>query len=169
MLLRRQGKLSFATLRDRDGDVQLFVSSDVLGDDVHRDFDQLDRGDWVGVEGIVMTTRRGELSVKVGAFELLSKVVRPLPEKWHGLTDVDTRYRQRYVDLVVNDEARAFATCGSQTISPHPPLPRGARLRRGRGSHAAEHRRAARPRGRSSPTTTRSTSTSTSASRSSCT
>ena len=60
------------------------------------DFDHLDRGDWVGVEGTVMTTRRGELSVKVATFELLAKAVRPLPDKWHGLTDTDTRYRQRY-------------------------------------------------------------------------
>ncbi len=117
MLLRRQGKLSFATLQDRDGDIQLFVSSDALGDDVHRDFDHLDRGDWIGVEGTVMTTRRGELSIKVGAFQLLSKVVRPLPEKWHGLTDTDTRYRQRYLDLVMNDEARRLALVRIQTIS----------------------------------------------------
>ena len=117
MLLRRQGKLSFATLQDRDGDIQLFVSTDVVGDEVHRDFDHLDRGDWVGIEGAVMTTRRGELSIKVGSFRLLSKVVRPLPEKWHGLSDTDTRYRQRYLDLVMNEEARRIAHVRIQTIS----------------------------------------------------
>ena len=117
MLLRRQGKLSFATLQDRDGDIQLFVTTDEIGEDVHRDFDHLDRGDWVGIEGTVMTTRRGELSVKVAGFELLSKVIRPLPEKWHGLSDTDTRYRQRYLDLVMNDEARRIAMVRIQTIS----------------------------------------------------
>jgi lysyl-tRNA synthetase class 2 len=106
VLLRRQGKLTFATLRDRNADVQLFVSRAVVGDEAHQRFDQLDLGDWVGVEGTVMTTRKGELSVRVEQFELLAKALRPLPDKWRGLTDIDTRYRQRYVDLIVNDEAR---------------------------------------------------------------
>jgi lysyl-tRNA synthetase class 2 len=110
VLLRRQGRLTFATLRDRDGEVQLFVSRAVLGEQAHARFDALDLGDWVGVEGHVMTTRRGELSVKVDHFELLAKALRPLPDKWRGLVDVDTRYRQRYVDLIVNEDARrAFA------------------------------------------------------------
>ncbi len=105
-LIRRQGRLTFATLRDRDGEVQLFVSRSVIGDAAHREFDALDLGDWVGAAGIVMSTRRGELSVRVEHFELLAKALRPLPDKYRGLSDVDTRYRQRYVDLVVNDEAR---------------------------------------------------------------
>jgi len=106
MLLRRQGKLTFATVRDQSGTVQLFVSRDELGDAEHAAFNQLDRGDWVGVEGTVMATRKGELSVNVSAFELLAKALLPLPDKWHGLSDVDTRFRQRYVDLVVNEDAR---------------------------------------------------------------
>jgi lysyl-tRNA synthetase class 2 len=106
MLLRRQGKLIFATLRDRDGEVQLFVSKGVVGDDAFARFEDLDLGDWVGAEGTVMVTKRGELSVRVETFTLLAKALRPLPDKWHGLTDVDTRFRQRYVDLVVNDDAR---------------------------------------------------------------
>ena len=106
LLLRRQGKLTFATLRDGTGSVQLFVSRDTLGDARHRAFDDLDLGDWVGIEGTVMKTRKGELSVKPTAFELLAKALRPLPEKWHGLTDTDTRFRQRYVDLIANDDAR---------------------------------------------------------------
>jgi lysyl-tRNA synthetase class 2 len=106
MLIRRQGKLTFATLRDRTGEIQLFVSRSVLGDEAHAEFDSFDLGDWVGVEGTVMVTRKGELSVKVDRFELLAKALRPLPDKWKGLTDVDTRYRQRYTDLIVNDEAR---------------------------------------------------------------
>jgi len=106
MLLRQQGKLVFATLRDRTGDLQLFASRAVLGDDGFTAVRDLDLGDWVGVDGTVMTTRTGELSVKVEAVELLAKAVRPLPDKWHGLTDPDTRLRQRYADLIVNDEAR---------------------------------------------------------------
>ena len=106
LLLRRQGKLTFATLRDGTGTIQLFVSRSVLGDDRHEAFDLLDLGDWVGVTGSVMKTRKGELSVKITGFTLLAKALRSLPEKWHGLSDVDTRFRQRYVDLIVNDEAR---------------------------------------------------------------
>ncbi|MSV68226.1 MAG: lysine--tRNA ligase, partial [Actinobacteria bacterium] len=94
LLLRRQGKLTFATMRDGSGAVQLFVSEAEIGIDGHNDFDALDLGDWVGVEGVVMTTRKGELSVKVRSFQLLAKALRPLPDKWHGLSDVDTRFRQ---------------------------------------------------------------------------
>jgi lysyl-tRNA synthetase, class II len=106
MLIRRQGKLTFATMRDRTGDLQLFVSRAAVGDTAHDEFDHLDLGDWIGAEGTVMVTRRGELSVRVERFELLAKAIRPLPEKWKGLTDTDTRYRQRYVDLIVNEDAR---------------------------------------------------------------
>ena len=106
LLLRRQGKLTFATIRDQSGTVQLFVSRNVIGEEAHDAFDELDLGDWVGVEGTVMTTRKGELSVKVTRFELLAKALRPLPDKWHGLTDVDTRFRQRYVDLIMNEDSR---------------------------------------------------------------
>ncbi|HKH26563.1 MAG TPA: lysine--tRNA ligase [Acidimicrobiia bacterium] len=106
LLVRRQGKLTFATVRDATGTVQLFVSRAVIGDDQHAAFDDLDLGDWVGVEGTVMKTKKGELSVKVTGFELLAKALRPLPDKWHGLADVDTRFRQRYVDLIVNEDAR---------------------------------------------------------------
>ncbi len=117
LLLRRQGKLSFATLQDRDGQIQLFVSQKVIGEAKHDEFDHLDRGDWVGVTGSVMTTRRGELSVNVESFELLAKAVRPLPNKWHGLTDTDTRYRQRYVDLVVNEDAHRIAVARIEIIA----------------------------------------------------
>jgi lysyl-tRNA synthetase class 2 len=107
MLLRGHGKLVFATVRDRSGSVQLFVSQGEIGSDAHAQFTSLfDMGDWIGVEGTVMVTRRGELSVKVTSFQLLAKALRPLPDKWKGLSDVDTRYRQRYVDLVVNEDAR---------------------------------------------------------------
>jgi lysyl-tRNA synthetase class 2 len=109
MLMRDSGKLVFATIRDRSGDLQLFVSKAVVGDDAFAAIKRLDLGDWVGVHGTVMTTRKGELSVKPTTVELLAKAVRPLPDKWHGLSDVDTRFRQRYADLIVNPEAqRAF-------------------------------------------------------------
>ena len=104
---RTQGKLVFATLRDGSGELQLFVEKGQLGDESFQRFgEQIERGDWVGVEGSVMKTKKGELSVNVKTFTLLSKSLRPLPEKWHGLTDVDTRFRQRYVDLIANEDAR---------------------------------------------------------------
>ncbi len=106
MLKREQGKLTFATIRDRDGEIQLFVSLKEIGDEAFARFSDLDRGDWVGVTGTPMVTRKGELSVRVGTVELLAKALRPLPDKWKGLTDIDQRYRQRYVDLVVNEDAR---------------------------------------------------------------
>src|SRR5207253_7307179 len=97
----------FATLRDGTGSLQLFVDKSELGDDAFGRFgDEIERGDWVGVEGTVMKTKRGELSVNVKTFTLLAKSLRPLPEKWHGLADTDTRFRQRYVDLIANDDAR---------------------------------------------------------------
>ena len=106
MLKREQGKLIFGTVRDRSSDIQLFVSKAVIGDEGFADVASLDLGDWVGVYGNVMTTRKGELSIKVSRLELLSKAVRPLPNKWKGLTDTDTRFRQRYTDLIVNEDAR---------------------------------------------------------------
>jgi lysyl-tRNA synthetase, class II len=106
MLKRDTGKLVFATIQDRTDRIQLFISKAVIGDDGFADVKELDLGDWVGVHGIVMTTRAGELSVKADNVVLLSKAIRPLPDKWRGLTDTDTRFRQRYADLIVNEEAR---------------------------------------------------------------
>jgi lysyl-tRNA synthetase class 2 len=107
MTVRTQGKLIFVTLRDGTAESQLFVSQGELGDEEFARFrDQVSRGDWVGAEGTVMKTKRGELSVRVQSFAVLVKAKRQLPDKWHGLADVDTRYRQRYVDLIANDDAR---------------------------------------------------------------
>jgi lysyl-tRNA synthetase class 2 len=106
MLKRDTGKLVFATIQDRADRIQLFISKAVIGDDGFADVKELDIGDWVGVHGTVMTTRAGELSIKADRVELLAKAVRPLPDKWHGLTDTDTRFRQRYTDLIMNDQAR---------------------------------------------------------------
>ncbi len=120
MLKRDSCMLVFATIRDRSGDVQLFISKAVVGDDAFDAIKGLDLGDWVGVSGTVMTTRKGELSVKpVGdtGVVLLSKAVRPMPDKWHGLTDVDTRFRQRYADLIVNAEARRNFEIRHETVA----------------------------------------------------
>jgi lysyl-tRNA synthetase class 2 len=106
MLKRDSGKLIFATVQDRSGSIQLFISKAVIGDEGFNQVKDLDLGDWIGVTGTMMTTRKGELSVKVDSAALLSKAVRPLPDKWHGLTDTDTRFRQRYADLIVNEQAR---------------------------------------------------------------
>ena len=117
MLKRDTGKLIFATIQDRTDRIQLFISKAVVGDDAFDDIKQLDIGDWVGVHGTVMTTRAGELSVKTDRVELLSKAIRPLPDKWHGLTDTDTRFRQRYADLIVNEEARRAFHIRHEVIS----------------------------------------------------
>ena len=104
LTLRRHGKLSFATLRDGSGEIQLMLAEDALTPDALALLDDLDLGDWVGAEGEVVTTRRGELSVRAAELTLLTKTLRPLPEKWHGLKDVEARYRQRYLDLIANPE-----------------------------------------------------------------
>lgn len=106
MLRRNMGKLIFLTVQDAAGTIQLFVSKGDLGDEGFAAVADIDLGDWVGAEGEVITTRKGELSVKVASLQLLTKALRPLPDKWRGLSDTDTRYRQRYVDLIVNEEAR---------------------------------------------------------------
>lgn len=107
MAIRGHGKASFSTLNDRTGNIQIYFKLDILGERKYKEeFKRLDIGDIVGVSGTVFKTRRGEVTVRVEDFELLSKSLRPLPEKFHGLKDVDTRYRQRYLDLMVNYEIR---------------------------------------------------------------
>ncbi|WP_080798981.1 lysine--tRNA ligase [Arabiibacter massiliensis] len=106
MAKRDQGKLAFLELRDSTGDMQLFCRINALGEDAFAELKDLDVGDWIGVHGTMMRTKRGQLSVAVEGFELLSKSLRPLPEKFHGLADKETRYRQRYVDLVMNPEVK---------------------------------------------------------------
>jgi len=101
---RSGGKVSFADLRDETGKIQLFLKLDGLGEDPYTQLKDLDIGDFVGVEGNVFRTRRGEISVRADRYELLSKSLRPLPEKYHGLTDTETRYRKRYLDFVANPE-----------------------------------------------------------------
>ncbi|MBW3019368.1 lysine--tRNA ligase [Candidatus Woesearchaeota archaeon] len=104
--LRKMGKIAFMHLLDATGKVQAYFSVDNLGEKVMDGLKLLDAGDWIGVEGTVFKTKRGEVSVKVSKYELLCKSIRPLPEKWHGLKDIEQRYRKRYVDLIVNPEVR---------------------------------------------------------------
>ncbi|MDR1131306.1 MAG: lysine--tRNA ligase [Oscillospiraceae bacterium] len=106
MSKRDMGKAFFADLQDDKGRIQLYVRVDDLGEEAFGEFKKWDIGDIVGVEGFVFRTRRGEISVHCKAVKLLSKSLLPLPEKFHGLTDLETRYRQRYVDLIVNPEVR---------------------------------------------------------------
>ena len=104
MAIRGHGKASFSVLMDRRGRIQIYFKMDVLGEEKYSQFKLLDIGDIIGVKGHVFRTKRGELTVRVDDFDLLSKSLRPLPEKFHGLTDTEIRYRQRYVDLIMNPE-----------------------------------------------------------------
>jgi lysyl-tRNA synthetase class 2 len=115
MLRRTQGKLAFGTLADQTGRIQLFARVDATPD--FAAFTELSLGDWIGVTGEVMTTRKGELSVRVDGWQLLAETSRQFPDKWHGITDPDTRYRQRYVDLWVSDGTRATLATRSRVVS----------------------------------------------------
>jgi lysyl-tRNA synthetase class 2 len=103
---RVMGKSIFADVKDSSDRMQIYVKKNDLGDDEFAKFKKLDIGDIIGVKGSLFVTRMGELTVKLVDYELLSKSLRPLPEKWHGLTDIEQRYRQRYLDLIVNDKSR---------------------------------------------------------------
>ncbi|TDX45293.1 lysine--tRNA ligase [Orenia marismortui] len=106
MALRNHGKSTFADIMDMSGKVQIYGQKNKLGEEDYDLLTSLNIGDHIGVEGTVFKTRRGEISIRVSGFKLLSKSLRPLPEKWHGLKDVELRYRQRYVDLVVNPDVK---------------------------------------------------------------
>lgn len=106
---RRKGKVAFMDLLDRDGTIQLYVRKDIVGEEVYEIVKKGDLGDIIGVEGLLMLTDTGELTVKVENYTHLSKALRPLPEKFHGLSDTEERYRRRYVDLIMNEEARKVA------------------------------------------------------------
>ncbi len=117
MAKRVQGKICFLELRDTTGQIQLFCRINALGEERFDELKDLDVGDWIGIHGVMMRTRRGQLSVAVDAFELLSKSLRPLPEKFHGLADKELRYRQRYVDLIANPEVKETFTKRSKIVS----------------------------------------------------
>jgi lysyl-tRNA synthetase class 2 len=117
MTKRGKGKAGFAHIMDMFGQIQLYVRKDAIGEDLFEVFNKADLGDIVGVEGKVMKTNTGELSVRVSKFTHLSKALRPLPEKFHGLKDIEERYRRRYVDLITNDKSRETFILRSQIIS----------------------------------------------------
>lgn len=106
MAMRKFGKAAFCSIADKSGQIQIYVKKDIVGDDMFETFKKWDIGDIVGVEGTLFKTKVGELSIQARTIIMISKSLRPLPDKWHGLSDVETRYRQRYVDLIVTPEAR---------------------------------------------------------------
>ena len=116
MAIRGHGKTCFMDMQDKTGRMQLYVRKDVLGEEDYSLVKMMDIGDTIGVTGIPFRTHMGEISIKVVKMEMLSKSLRPLPEKWHGLKDIETRYRQRYVDLIVNPEVRDTFVKRSQII-----------------------------------------------------
>ena len=109
MTKRRMGKLGFMHIQDRDGQIQIVVNKGVVGEEVYEIFKASDIGDIIGIEGELVKTDSGELSVKAHTYTHLSKALRPLPEKFHGLTDVEERYRRRYVDLIMNEDSKRIA------------------------------------------------------------
>ncbi|MEV8518713.1 lysine--tRNA ligase [Dyella marensis] len=116
VLKRVQGKVSFVQIQDMSGRIQLFIHQGTVGEATYDAFKGWDSGDIVGAEGVLMRTKTGELSVKVDTLRLLTKSLRPLPDKFHGLSDVEQRYRQRYVDLIVTEEARRAFVLRSKII-----------------------------------------------------
>ena len=116
MLKRVMGKASFATIQDMSGRIQLYISDDLTGADVHAAFKHHDLGDILGAQGTLFKTKTNELSIRVTELQLLTKSLRPLPEKFHGLADQEQKYRQRYLDLITNEDARKVFTARSKII-----------------------------------------------------
>ena len=113
---RGHGKTGFADISDGSGRLQLYARQDALGEETFALWQELDLADLVGAEGDLMRTRTGELTLKLESFELLSKALRPMPEKWHGLKDTEIRYRQRYLDLMANPEVREIFRTRAATV-----------------------------------------------------
>jgi len=117
MILKRiMGKASFATIQDMSGHIQLYITNDITGESVHAAFKHFDLGDILGVHGTLFITKSGELTVRVKSLRLLTKSLRPLPEKFHGLTDQEQKYRQRYLDLISNEDTRRVFLIRSKII-----------------------------------------------------
>lgn len=118
MSIRVMGKASFAHIQDGTGCIQIYLRQDEVGKEAYSFFRKsFDLGDFIGVEGDLFRTRTGEVTIRVRSFEMLSKALRPLPEKWHGLTDVEARYRQRYLDLLVNEQVRNTFVTRTRIVS----------------------------------------------------
>ena len=109
MFIRKMGKASFFTIQDKTGKIQVYISINDIGEDTYNLFKSADIGDIVGVKGKVMKTKTGEVTIKCMEYTHLVKALRPLPEKFHGLTDIEERYRRRYVDLIMNEESKKAA------------------------------------------------------------
>ena len=137
MARREHGKAVFLTLRDGWDDLQVYGNVDALGEESFARLTDLDVGDIIGCEGHVFRTRRGELTLFADSWTLLTKSLRPLPEKWHGLQDRETRYRQRYVDLIANPEVAWQLRARGKLVSVHAPLPGGPGLRGSGDAHPA--------------------------------
>jgi len=116
MTKRGKGKAGFAHIQDLSGQIQIYVRKDAVGDEAYEIFNTADLGDIIGVTGVVFKTKVGELSIKVKSFELLTKALRPLPDKFHGLKDIEQRYRQRYVDLIMSPESKKTFIARSKII-----------------------------------------------------
>ena len=117
MVLKRvMGKASFATIQDMNGRIQLYIAKDIAGEATYEAFKHYDLGDILGAQGTLFKTRTGELSVRVTCLRLLTKSLRPLPEKFHGLTDQEQKYRQRYLDLITNENTRTVFITRSRII-----------------------------------------------------
>ncbi len=153
MSLRKMGKLTFAHIASGGARLQVLFERQ-SDEEAYEKLSLLDVGDWVGVEGSLFRTKTGELTVRVSAFLPLRKCLRPLPEKWHGLADVEQRYRQRHLDLVMNPESVERFAARSRMTAAVREFMIGARLRGGGDPHAPPHRRAAPRPGPSRPTTT---------------
>jgi len=117
VVFRLMGKAAFVKILDRDGLIQLYFKQDEIGQEAYRKFKKLDLGDIIGAEGPLFKTKTDEITVRVKAYSLVCKTLRPLPEKWHGLTDSEQIYRQRYLDLIVNEESRARFLLRTRVIS----------------------------------------------------
>ena len=115
--LRRFGKAAFAVLQDGADRIQVYLKKDLLGEPAYKIAEDLDLGDWIGVSGVLFRTKTNEFTIEVLRLTFLAKALRPLPEKWHGLTDVETRYRQRYVDLIANPEVHEIFRTRSRIIA----------------------------------------------------
>ena len=156
---RGQGKMAFLDLDDRSGRIQLQARADVLGEEAMARLLDLDLGDIVGVDGVAFRSRRGELSLRVEDFELLAKSLRPPPDKFHGLQDVETRFRHRELDLIANEEARALFIARAKVITRDPRATSTTRASSRSRRRSCSRSTAGRWRARSPPTTTRSTAT----------
>ena len=117
MAMRSFGKATFLKIKDRSGYIQAYIRKDKIGNDAYEAFKLFDVGDFVGIDGVLFRTKTNELTVLAEKIKLLTKSMRPLPEKWHGLTDIEARYRQRYLDLIMNDNVKDVFVLRSQIIS----------------------------------------------------